>query len=251
MSADRPVGLLTTLGAPLLPLTLRRLLDAGCGPLAVIADAKELGERDRTFWQQRTEGAFDALGIGLHDFAAEPVSFHLVRSHLDEAMLVLLDRLRPPFLVNAGTPRKLTPPILAACPQGVLNVHPGILPRYRGANCVEWAIHHDEPVGNSAHFMTEGYDEGPIIAAETTPLPDPGRYAAIRTAVYAHGIDLMARTVRQLRATGLGPADLPPQGEGSRFRAMTPDLLAATIAKANAGRYRPQQARRRDAIGAQ
>jgi methionyl-tRNA formyltransferase len=242
MSLPVKVGVLTTLGAPLLPLLLRSLVDAGVTGIAVIADSRAPGEKDRRFWQQRTGGAFDGLGLDLHDFAADGIAFHLVRSHNGEDCVGLLQRLQPSLLVNGGTPRKLNEAMLALPGQGILNVHPGLLPRYRGANCVEWAIWNDDPVGNSAHFMTSGYDEGPIIEARPCPISPGDDYVGIRVKVYAQGVAMMAETVASLLANGRTAADLPAQPPGDQFRPMSDEQIAAVIAKVAAGRYAPRDA---------
>jgi methionyl-tRNA formyltransferase len=57
---------------------------------------------------------------------------------------------------------------------GVLNIHASLLPRYRGAAPIQWAILNDDKVtGLTAMLMEEGLDSGPILLQESVPiLPD-------------------------------------------------------------------------------
>ena len=44
-----------------------------------------------------------------------------------------------------------------------LNVHPGLLPFYRGQNPVQWSVKNLAPIGATVHFIDEGIDTGPIL----------------------------------------------------------------------------------------
>lgn len=237
MSKPPLVGVLTTLTAPLLPLLLRSLYEEGVTNLCVIADEKQLGVKDQRIWAERTRGAFDSLGIGIYDFASSGLSCYLVKNHNGEDCLSLLERVQPVVLINGGTPRKLSAPILDFPSQGVVNVHPGILPKYRGSSCVEWAILNDDPVGNTAHFMTEGYDEGPIIATELCNFTPDDDYVSMRVQVYRRSIAMMARTVAQVLRTGMTPADGITQSEGEFFSPVNEAQMQEVIEKIRSHSY--------------
>jgi methionyl-tRNA formyltransferase len=54
--------------------------------------------------------------------------------------------------------------LIALAPKGCINLHPSLLPKYRGRAPINWAIIHGEKeVGLTAHFVDEGVDTGPII----------------------------------------------------------------------------------------
>ena len=94
-----------------------------------------------------------------------------------------------------------------------MNVHPGILPEYRGCSAVEWAIFNDDKVGNTAHFMTEGYDEGPIIQSEWYEFPKDADYKSIRVRVYRDGCVLAGKALRVIRDSKMTPCDGVAQDE--------------------------------------
>src|SRR6186713_2102960 len=64
-------------------------------------------------------------------------------------------------------------PVLDALPRGCINVHASILPRYRGAAPVQWAVIHGEPeTGVAIMQLDEGMDTGPVLLERRTPI-DP------------------------------------------------------------------------------
>ena len=234
---NRRVGILSTIRAPLLPLQLRALYDRGIDDLAVVLDSRGLSDADVARFRERTRGAFDDAGITLDDFADRGLPFHFVRSHNHADCAALLARLDCALLVNAGTPRKLGRAILDAPRQGVLNVHPGILPKYRGATCVEWALYHDDPVGNTAHFMTEEYDAGPILATEAYRFARGADYVDVRVRIYRESIRLMADTLAELLDHGTCIADCTPQPDGAAFTPIPDTLFREALDRLKSGNY--------------
>ena len=83
--------------------------------------------------------------------------------------------------------------------KGVVNIHPGILPFYRGANCVEWAILKDDIIGNTSHFMDKNYDSGPIIIKSKINHKSCYSYEDLRVKVYKDGINLCLKTFEKLK----------------------------------------------------
>jgi methionyl-tRNA formyltransferase len=81
---------------------------------------------------------------------------------------------RPDFLFSFYYRLMLKAPLLALAPQGALNMHGSLLPKYRGRVPVNWAIIHGETeTGATLHYMTEKPDNGDIVAQVAVPiLPD-------------------------------------------------------------------------------
>ena len=70
------------------------------------------------------------------------------------------------LVVGAGYMRVLSPVLLERYP-AVLNVHPSLLPRFKGLRAVERALEAGvEETGVSVHFMVEEVDAGPVVAQE-------------------------------------------------------------------------------------
>ena len=69
--------------------------------------------------------------------------------------------------------RILPGPVLVAPARGCLNLHASILPRYRGAAPIQWAIARGEKeTGVSLMQMDEGLDTGPVFTVRRTPIGD-------------------------------------------------------------------------------
>lgn len=69
------------------------------------------------------------------------------------------------YVVMAGYMRKVTPLLLDAFPDRVINLHPALLPSFKGAHAIDdaWAAG-VKVTGVTVHFANEEYDKGPIIA---------------------------------------------------------------------------------------
>lgn len=78
------------------------------------------------------------------------------------------------YVAMAGYMRKVTPVLLDAFPNRVVNLHPALLPKHRGAHAIQDAFEAgDEVTGITIHFANEEYDKGPIIFQHEIPvLPD-------------------------------------------------------------------------------
>jgi phosphoribosylglycinamide formyltransferase-1 len=74
------------------------------------------------------------------------------------------------LVVGAGYMRVLSPVFLERLP-AILNVHPSLLPQFRGLRAVQRALEAGvEETGVTVHFMVEEVDAGPIVAQESVPI---------------------------------------------------------------------------------
>jgi len=208
---NKKLGLLCTIDGPLLRFFVESLLDAGYENIYLIADYKGFSKDDLSRFEDRTNNFFCSRKLTLGDFAGFKIPVFFVNSHNDEECIALISSIGIDLLLNVGTPRKLSKIFLQHTGCDVLNVHPGVLPDYRGASCVEWAILNDDPIGNSAHFMVEEYDAGPIIRVESYQFERGSSYADIRTKVYICAIRLMTESVGLVFKGGLSSQNMAPQ----------------------------------------
>lgn len=229
------IGLLSTIQAPFLGYIVRELAHLGISIDAVFLDMKPQTEKDRAIYEERTAGQLPPLG--LEQFESLKIPFYIVSNHSSLACANLVRGLELDLLVNAGTPRILKPVILEAPTVGVLNCHPGLLPKFRGCTCVEWAIYLDEPVGNTVHFMNVAIDEGPIIIQEGVPIGKADSYAEVRVKVYQHACALLARGVQKVVMDELSPARMLPQGPGQYFGVIDQNKMACVVKKLERGEY--------------
>ena len=98
---------------------------------------------------------------------------HVRVPHKDEdKMIELFKAWKVDLIILAGYMRVIKNP--AAFPAPMINVHPSLLPKYKGLNVVERAMEAGETVtGCTVHYVTEELDSGTIIAQQEVPiLPD-------------------------------------------------------------------------------
>ncbi|MDD3516752.1 MAG: phosphoribosylglycinamide formyltransferase [Chromatiales bacterium] len=104
------------------------------------------------------------------------------RETFDQALMALIDRHAPDLVVLAGFMRILTPAFVRHYAGRMLNIHPSLLPEFRGLRTHERALEAGvERHGASVHFVTDELDGGPVVLqAEVPVLPDdtPERLAA-------------------------------------------------------------------------
>jgi methionyl-tRNA formyltransferase len=82
-----------------------------------------------------------------------------------------LASLAPDLLVVCDYGEILRPETLATARLGGINLHGSLLPKYRGAAPVQWAIlRGDAETGNTVIHMTPGLDAGPVLAQQRTPI---------------------------------------------------------------------------------
>ncbi|HEX7135925.1 MAG TPA: formyltetrahydrofolate deformylase [Iamia sp.] len=91
------------------------------------------------------------------------------RDEADARLLALLDELSIDLVVLARYMQVLSPTVCAAMPGRMINIHHSFLPGFRGARPYHQAWERGvKVIGATAHYVTEGLDEGPIIDQDTT-----------------------------------------------------------------------------------
>ena len=240
------IGVLSTIDSPLLPFFLESILGQKMKNIVVICDSKKIASKDKKIFFERTGGEFerfDYRNSNIYQVGNAMIPFYFVKNHNDEQTLNLINSLSLDVLLNAGTPRKLKKHILEGTKHGVVNIHPGILPYYRGCSAVEWALFNNDKVGNTAHFMTKGYDEGNIILSEWYNFPSDANYKSIRVRVYRESIILAGKTLRLIFEKKIISTDGVPQDHNlAKYWDPIPDeKFAQVVESVNNGRYKYQK----------
>jgi len=229
-------GIFSTLSNPLLPLLLDRLHELLIKDFFIVLDDKDFSSKEKEIWLARTGGEL-GFGLTLSDLSKYQTPFYFVADHNGIDCINLLKRLSPKLMVNAGTPRKLKQEILDIPFLGFLNVHPGVLPKYRGSSCVEWAILNDDLIGNSAHFMTSEYDQGPVIDLEIIGVTNADNYMNIRINVYKSWIGLISRSIIKVLPLKDKPDPILDVGPKSIFSSIGKAEMLQVVEKISSGSY--------------
>src|SRR5690606_7598494 len=87
------------------------------------------------------------------------------RENYDLALLQQIEKLKPELVVLAGFMRILSATFVSQLKGRLINIHPSLLPKYKGLNTHKRAIeHHEKEHGCTVHFVNEELDSGAIIA---------------------------------------------------------------------------------------
>ena len=239
------IGILSTIDNPLLPYLLDEIEKKQISPIALIFDSKTISKKDKLIWERRTGGVLRPTretNQELRDRYRKRYKCLFLDSHISEDAIEQYKIEKISCLLNAGTPRKISRKVIKNIKQGVLNIHPGKLPEYRGCSCVEWAILNDEQIANSAHLMSEDYDQGPIIKIETYNFDKKSTYKDIRSQTYLYSCKLAAECLYKIKNGECNEESLIVQDEqkAKLWKPMPFDLEEKAIKKANDHLYRYQ-----------
>ena len=150
------------------PLKIGVLLSGSGTNLQAIIDAAAEGlpveivhvvsSRPDAFGIERAHRAGIPVTVLNRDVYADPVE-------ADKRIAETLRYSHAEYVVMAGYMRKVTPVLLDAFPDRVLNLHPALLPSFKGAHAIQDAFDAGVKVtGITVHFANEDYDKGPIVA---------------------------------------------------------------------------------------
>lgn len=127
----------------------------------------------------------------------------------DGTALAQLKELAPELIVVAAYGRILPDDILALSPKGCINVHSSLLPKYRGAAPINWAvINGDAETGVTIMHMATELDAGDIIDQVSTPIDPDETVEAVHDRLAALGGELLVKVVGEIAA---GTAKRIPQ----------------------------------------
>jgi methionyl-tRNA formyltransferase len=131
----------------------------------------------------------------------------------DETFLVALRDLRPDLVVVAAYGQILPRSVLDLPRFGCLNVHTSLLPRYRGAAPIQWAILNGDPeTGVTIMKMDAGLDTGNILTQATTPIHPEDTSETLHGRLAALGAELLVRTIPDYVAGKVVSRPQPTEG---------------------------------------
>jgi methionyl-tRNA formyltransferase len=176
-----------------------------------------------------------ARELGLELYQPESVNDEQARDRIAAA--------QPDELVVCAYGALIKDPLLSDHP--LLNVHPSLLPRWRGAAPVERAIMAgDEKTGVSIMRVTAGWDSGPVCLLGTEPIAPDDTYGTLAPRLQTLGADLLLRALGErpefveqpedgvTYAEKIGPGDrtldpaAPPEDNDRAVRALSPHIGA-------------------------
>lgn len=136
-------------------------------------------DRHKAYALKRAEAAgIKTLCLERKDYAA-PQSF-------DRQIIIYLREHRIDFIILAGYMRLLTPFFVKQYEQKILNIHPSVLPAFRGAKAIKDTFTYGAKVaGVTVHFVDEKMDHGPIILQEAFKISEKETLESLEERIHA------------------------------------------------------------------
>lgn len=174
-------------GAPFSRHVLRALRERGCRPRRIVVPGYPPATPAAPRIETTTPAAadeFTALAAGIEFDYAPPA--------LEAACAARLETAAIDFILVACWPCLLAPQTLAAARKAALNLHPSLLPRFRGADPLALQLAAGDPnFGVTLHLLDAHYDHGDIVAqAEIEISPGNAGREALERACAESGADL-------------------------------------------------------------
>jgi methionyl-tRNA formyltransferase len=191
--------------------TLEALLDAGHEIALVVSQPDRPVGRERQMTAPPVKQT--ALAHGLEITQPEKIR--------DNAEFrARLEAIQPDAIVVVAYGRIIPPWMLALPRLGCINLHASLLPRYRGAAPIQWAVASGDPVtGNTTMLLEEGLDTGPILLQRTEPIGPDETAAELFERLAVAGAPLVVETLE-----GLAAGTLPPQPQNPALASYAPIL---------------------------
>jgi methionyl-tRNA formyltransferase len=163
---------------------LARLANSSHRPVLVVTRPDRPRGRGRKIASPPVAVLARELGIEL----AQPETVN------DDAALATIAAVEPEAVCVCAFGALIKEPLLSAYP--MLNVHPSLLPRWRGAAPIERAIMSgDERTGVSIMQLTEGFDSGPVCAQAAEPIGPDDTYGTLAPRLEILGAELLVRAL--------------------------------------------------------
>jgi methionyl-tRNA formyltransferase len=131
-----------------------------------------------------------------------------------------LEAIAPDAIVVVAYGRIIPPWMLALPRLGCINLHASLLPKYRGAAPIQWAVAMGETVtGNTTMLLEEGLDTGPILLQQTLPITPEQTATDLFGLLAVQGAPLVVETL-----AGLDAGSIVPQAQDHAKATLAPIL---------------------------
>lgn len=159
---------------------------AGTSVVLVVTQPDEPVGRKQTMSPPPVKGAAERLGIPVW----QPKTLK------DDDAPRIIARAKPHVGVVASYGKIIPDPVLNVFPHGLLNIHPSLLPAYRGPSPIQNAIlHNDTETGVTIMKVDSGVDHGPIVTRITHPLRGDESAPELTEKLATLGAELLAKTL--------------------------------------------------------
>lgn len=174
---------------------LQALIDEAAAGRLDVEIVKVVSSRPDAYGIQRAEAAGISTLVMNKTLYADPQA-------ADAMIVEAVQQAGAEYIVMAGYMRMVTPVMLDAFPNRVVNLHPALLPSFKGAHAIADAFAAGVKVtGVTVHFANEDYDKGPIVAQRAVIVDEADTQDSLEAKIHAVEHELYPQVV-QLLAEG-------------------------------------------------
>ena len=202
------IGILTNFNDELLPFLLKKIKNLKkINFYLIISKTKNDNFKSQNIFKERTGNYFLKHNLDLFNINLNYPVF-LVNSHNSKKFHKIIKLNNIKYLYNSSTPNKINKVTLKKV-KGIINIHPGVLPYYRGCTCPEWTLFNKDALGITAHYIDEDYDSGKIIATKFLKFKkiDIREYKDIRIKFFLETFELAKKIFKKIDNIKAYPQD--------------------------------------------
>ena len=186
--------------------SLRALVEGGYNVVAVVTMPDKPAGRGHQL--QFSDVKKYALSVGLPVLQPERLK--------DETFLEQLRSYQADLQIVVAF--RMLPEVVWAMPRfGTFNLHASLLPQYRGAAPINWAIiNGDKESGNTTFLLNHEIDKGAIIGQQRTPIGDEECVGDLYDRLMTMGAELVVESVEKIASGDIAPIEQPPEDANLR-----------------------------------
>lgn len=157
-------------------------------PVAIISDKPDASILNR------------GKAINVTGYYLDPGPFkHRLSSEAEQNYIDFIQKKDPDLIVLAGFMRVLKPPFLNAFSDKIINLHPSLLPSFKGLDAIQQAFDYGVKItGCTVHWVTAKLDAGPIIDQEAVYVEPYDTLESLAQKVHAAEYKLLPRVIAML-----------------------------------------------------
>ena len=123
-----------------------------------------------------------------------------IKSKNEELIIDVMKAWKVDLIILAGWMRIVTPKLLDAFPNRIINVHPSLLPKYKGLHADEQALESgDDTTGCTVHYVTEELDSGDIICQEKVHIFPHDTVQSLTKVIQQREYEILPRAIENVK----------------------------------------------------
>jgi len=123
-----------------------------------------------------------------------------IKSKKEDLIIDVMRAWKVDLIVLAGWMRIISPKLIDAFPNKIINLHPSLLPKYKGLHAIEQAMESGDTItGVSVHYVNEELDGGEIILQEEVPILPKDTVETLTKAIQRKEYYLLPKAIQHVK----------------------------------------------------